>query len=498
MYRSDPWHKLALAIVLAAAVAFSAAAIMARGPWYDEFYTLYAADPGLGFADALVQRWLPDNHPPLYYALSWASGWLGEAVEARRFINLGILLMAAFALFLLGQWRPEFRRVGLLYAIALVSLDPAVLQVAQLRSNFLAYASAAVLVAALTVIANPASPKPVRRDWTFLGIALAIAFNVHLTATVICAAVGAAFGVWILLRRDWPQSIGLVITGLIAALPFIILIAMQFGRMEENTRVFWIPGGFDAARWALENELVGWAGDNIALTVVGAMGIGYLVQAAVRERQLPPEFQLVLALAAGAALATTILLAVHMWRPIILGRYLVALAPLIAMILAVGASVILGRVNALLRLAAIATMLMIMGLSLSQKLDMVRALPSWNGTAGRIAEISRQCPDTIVHPALDWNRPTMDLPPADNRRVMPMAYRLMAQRHDFSVEDEASRRMSADCPTVFWAEHVAGQQDGQAEITARLLQQGYPVGETRFEQIGDGWILLSNAPGMLP
>lgn len=185
---------LALAALLAAAIP----AMLGRGPWYDEFYTFYAADPGLGFWQALQTRWLPDNHPPLFYALSWASGWLGEGVEQRRFVNLFILagFVAGFAVL----WRvapvmaQALRRWGPVYAVALAGCSIAVLTLAELRSNFLAFAASALLVAALATVGSPDARQPGRAGWAVLALAMLAGFNTHFTATVICGCLGASFG----------------------------------------------------------------------------------------------------------------------------------------------------------------------------------------------------------------------------------------------------------------------------------------------------------------
>ena len=480
------------ALVLLAVVCVSVAAIGLRGPWYDEFYTIYAADPTLGFMRAASERWLPDNHPPLYYALVWAAGWTGETMESRRLVNVLVLLAGAGALAWLAYIRPAFRAWSLPYVIALASFASTIEQIAQLRSNYLAYVAAAVLAAALATIAHPDSPAPRRREWITLALALSIAFNVHFTATLITGSLGIAFGCWLLLRRDWRRAGGLAIAAALAAMPFLALLALQFGRIEANTRDFWIPAGLDAARWTIQQELTALLTDNLAITVVGMMGLGYLAMATWKECRPRPDAQLVLVLGAGAILAVGLLLALHVWRPIVIGRYLVALAPIAGVALAVGATTILDRVGPLLRRATVVVMLLFLALSLHQKLEIVRSMTSWNDTARPVGAMVARCSGTVVHAALHWNAFTLDLPPTGNRRVVPLAYRIMAQRNGFAVDDPSSRRMANDCPTIFWAEHVAGQDTRKEQAVRQLRHQGYAVGrDTQMIRRGDGWILIS-------
>jgi hypothetical protein len=484
--------RLAVPIFVLAALLVAALPAMAeRGPWYDEFYSLYAADPTVAFWAALNERWLPDNHPPLFYALAWATGWLGDGVEPRRYVNLFILagFIAGFAM--LWRQAPLCRIWGPMYLVALAGMGLAVQTMAELRSGFLVLASASLLVAALATVANPVAPPATRRGWLVLAGAMLVALNAHFVATVICGCLIACFGMWALLHRNYRVFGLLAACTVLASIPFLLTTAVQLGTIEQNTRTFWIPAGFDAGRWVIQGFAQDLALGNIVLTLLATFGLAKLAWEALRMRQWHPDMQLVAVLGAGMLLAIAVVLALHMLRPIIVGRYLVALGPGAALVLAIGATNALSTLNGLLRFAAMAAVLMIMGLSLFHDVGEVRSKPSWAGTARRIAEIVVTCPETVVHPALHWNAYTMDLPPADNRVVVPMAYRHMASSFGFAVEGADSRRTSATCPDIFWAEHVSGQEVDERRIADELRREGYSIRRTRLERIGDGWLLIS-------
>ena len=75
-----------LVVVFVALVHAMTVAMQLRGPWYDEFYTLYVARPG-----SLALRLSPlagGQSSPLFYALARATTWLGTTVEERRAVNL--------------------------------------------------------------------------------------------------------------------------------------------------------------------------------------------------------------------------------------------------------------------------------------------------------------------------------------------------------------------------------------------------------------------------
>ena len=134
MLRRTGFVILALVFAGAAGVAISG-----RGPWYDEFYSLYMVRPEAPLAQ-LVAAWLRDNHPPLFYACVWL--WarllgvlgLGIAVESLRTINCAIMVIAALAFVQIARADPWFRRLAWYYALALAAMFPALDQIDQLRS----------------------------------------------------------------------------------------------------------------------------------------------------------------------------------------------------------------------------------------------------------------------------------------------------------------------------------------------------------------------------
>lgn len=477
--------------VLAALLLAALPAMGERGPWYDEFYTLYAADPTVGFWAALIDRWLPDNHPPLFYALAWATGWLGDGVEPRRSVNLFALagFIAGFAM--LWRQSPLCRSWGPIYLVALAGLGLAVQTMAELRSGFLVLASASLLVAALATVANPTTSPASKRGWFLLGAAMLVAFNTHFIATVIGGCLAACFGAWALAHRNYHKFGWLALCTVMASIPFLLTTALQLGTIEQNTRSFWIPAGFDAGRWVIQAFVQDLAMGNVALSLLAIVGVAKLAWEAVSQRRLQADMQLVLVIGTGMLLAIAVVLSLHMLRPVVVGRYLVALGPGAALILAIGATTALSMLNGLLRLAAMAAVLMVMCLSLFHDVSDVQSKPSWAGTARRIAGVVAACPDTAVHPALRWNVYTMNLPPAANRIVVPMAYRQMATRFGFTVEGADSRRTSTTCPDIFWVEHVSGQDVDESRIADELRREGYSLRRTQLEQIGDGWVLIS-------
>ena len=125
-------------------------------------------------------------------------------------------------------------------------------------------------------------------------------------------------------------------------------------------------------------------------------------------------------LGVGLAIACAVMVAVHLWRPFIMSRYLVALHPPIAMMLALGAAALLDRVRPLF-VTILSVLMSLAGLAAIHA-NMVRtvAQPSWYGTGRAIATIRRNCPTTRIHVDASGNRLVMATPPSENRDVFPL------------------------------------------------------------------------------
>ena len=478
-------QRLVLALLAVALLAASLAAVFGRSAWYDEYYTFYITRPGAPLP-VLAAGWLRDNHPPPFYALAWATGWLGTDIPARRLVNLAFAALAGLALWRIARRNERLSPALFFYAVGLAGALPMLVRIAELRSNFLAFAAAAVAAAALAAFARPGPAS--RSEGLCLGLALAISFTVHLAASIILGCVALAFAARLALLRDWPALRRLALIGFAASLPFALCLALQLGTIAGNTRSFWIPAGFAVARWTIQNEVLAALTANLPLAVAGLAGHLLLLRRAIRDRRVPEPLQLAVTLGCGLALAFAVLVALHLQRPFVIARYLVAVHPVLILILALGTADLaraLGRRGAaLLALAVLAGTLFSLNRTLHRTLD----LPGWDGTAAAIAEERRACRSAVVHPALAWNEATLALAPVDNRAVIPFAYRMAAARHGFAVEPPQSRRMSSECPTLFWAEHVPGHPPAAADLARALRAQGYPVATGTVSAIGDGWI----------
>jgi len=491
-------RRVGFVILFAMFVVVATIAICWRGPWYDEFYSFYLVRPDVPLS-SLWPAWLRDNHPPLFYALAWgwsrSIAWTGitGTVEGLRTLNLAILAAVVFAFARLARADAWFARIVWFDCLALAATFPALDRIDQLRSYFLSFALTALV---LPLLARQIRGRTGKHESLILGVMLALAFSVHLVTTVIVAALVAASLTYLVLARRWNDARRLVVIATLALVPFAVTMAVQLSTIVANTRVFWIPGGFSAARWAIEIETNDALGANPVLALVALTGLGALVVGA-RRRDPDARATLVLlaTLAAGLALALGLLVAVHLHRPLLITRYLIALDPVLALILALCADAATRRLPAMATATLDALILVVTGLVLHAHLAATVAKPSWDGTGAAIAEMVRTCPGITVHPDMRWNSMTLEMPPRDNREVVPFSYRFVARRFGFSLAPEGTHGLSRTCPTVFWTEHVATQHPTARAVIDGLRASGYPIRSGRMERIADGWILITPPTG---
>ena len=468
-------------------------ACLTRGPWYDEFYTWYVTRPDRGFLESLRASWLADNHPPLYYALTWPLRQLGGTIELHRLASVGAAVAAVSGAWVLLRGRPSLWLLGAAFLLVLVGHEGALRAGSELRSYFLSYAACAVLVLAL-VTAWLEQGLPRRGQRIVLALALLIAFNTHIATSLIAGALTAPFLLAAWLRGNRALAWTLARPALIAGFILLAISAVQIPQWNRQTAQFWIPAGFDAARWSFEYALRRTLVSNWAVTLTGIAGGLMLLGTWPRTRRVDPRTEAWLLLAAGATLAAAILLGLHALRPIVIERYLIGLVPAFAMLLALGFARMVEWLPARLALLLLAAAALLAGFSITESATRAAARQSWSGTAALIARVQHACPATAVHIDPDhWNAWTMSFPPADNRPAFFAAYALMAQRSGFTLESLTSRRMPADCPTLFWAEHDTLRSFDPARITAHLRAQGFAVDGVWQYRIDHGWV-ASNRP----
>ncbi len=459
-----------------------------RGPWYDEFYTWFVTRPDRAFIAALQGSWLKDNHPPLFYMLSWLSAHLAGSIEVLRLINLaGLAAALAGGWVLLRRW-PQHWTLGIAFLLVLAANETALRSGAELRSYFLSYCAGAVVVLALAVGWLEGELHS-RAQRLVLAAGLMVGMNLHILTSLIISALIAPFLAGCLIRKRKALFAQILAPALLAGAIFAITSAVQLPNWQGNTAQFWIPGGFNAARYAIEFAVLRALETNPVVLVGGGLGGAMLCLSAWKERRSSAVLECVVMLGIGLALAIVLLIALHLMRPMVIEKYLASLVAAVALAIALAYAEFARRLPqalaAVLLLIAVAFSLWAMQSNAERTVQR----KSWNGTSARLGQLHQACADSPVHidPAY-WNALAMSLPPDDNRMVMPKAYALMAYRYGFAIEPAHSRRLSASCPTLFWAEHDTTKEWDEAKIAQHLRDQGFAISRVWQYRIGDGWI----------
>ena len=475
---------IALAL-LAAALAW---ACLERGPWYDEFYTQYVARPDLPWGAALRESWLADNHPPLYYALARASAWLG-AIGPHRLVNLAFGGAAVAGCLAIVRDVPRLAPAATALALAAAANLWTMIAGSELRSYFLSLCAGAVLALALCAIRIAGGGgSPARR--AVYWIAALLGFNTHIVTSLTCAALLAPFLAAALLRRDWREARAIALAPLVAGLVLVAVTAIQLPIWLANTATFWIEAGFGPARWAVEWAMIRTLEANPVL-LLGALAGGVLLARDVVRRKPSGEAGALVLLVCGVVIALAGLVALHLLRPMLLEKYLMAAVAAVM----VGISLAFGRLLASLgpRLQA-GVLVLALGLSVVALVHNARQAAdhvSWFASGRAVAAQVARCPGTVVHADSFWNDDVTVLLPVDNARVVPWSYAYVAKAQGFTLAPQGSHAMARACPTVFWGEKDSSHRWDAAKVAARLRAAGYPAAPLAFERIGDGWIAVA-------
>lgn len=460
-----------------------------RGPWYDEFYTQFVSRPDLSWGQGLRQSWLPDNHPPLYYALARLTAFLG-AIPYHRLLNLMLGALAVAGGVAVVRDVPKLAPAGTALALALAANHWTLITGTELRSYFLSLCATAVLVLGLCAIRLTGGGGGIARRVAYWCAAL-VAFNTHIVTSLTAAALVAPFLVAALVRRDWREARAIAAAPLVAGLVLVAVAAVQLPLWLANTTVFWITPGFDQARFAIYWAVVRTAEANLVLLAGALAGAAGLAGDLLLRRKRSAQAGALALLVCGVSIAIAALVALHLLRPLLIEKYLVGLVAAESMGLALAFARMFQGLRA--RGQAIALALAAAGSVPGMMAGAGAAIfhTSWFASGRAVAAQAALCPGTPVHAGPMWNDDVTRLPPRDNARVVPYAYRSVADTLGFRLAPDGSRVLSARCPTIFWGEHDTRHRFDAARVTQRLRAAGFPETRLTFTAIGTGWMAVA-------
>lgn len=467
-------------------------ACLHRGPWYDEFYTQFVTRPGVPWGTALRESWLADNHPPLYYILARATAWLG-AIAQHRLLNVALGLAALAGATAIVREVPRLVPAASLLALELAANPWMLITGSELRSYFLSLCAGAVFALGLCAVRLTGEAGGRERQSAFW-IAALLAFNTHIITSLTCAALALPFLIEAGYRRRWREFYAVGMPVVASGAIFTAVTAIQLPIWLSNTAVFWIAPGFDSARWSVEWAVLRTIESNPVVLAAALVGALLLVRDLAISRKPSGEAWALLLLTVGVVIAAIGLVGLHLLRPILIEKYLMALIAAVCVGMALAGGRLLESLALRWRVFVLGGGALATAWALALNVPLAVERVGWQTTGRAIAREVAHCPGTVVHTDPFWNAEVMAMMPRDNAQVVPFAYRYVARSFGFEIAPAASRVMAAHCPTVFWGEHDSRRKFDREAVTAHLRREGFDIAAMDFRRLGDGWIAIVPPP----
>lgn len=450
----------------------------ARGPWLDEFWSIWAITPSVA-RQSLLERWLSDVHPVIWPILTWATGdLLGDDIASRRIAANGLALLATLAgAAILWRARPANGAFLFLFLTAVVGTPVVALGFGDYRPYFAHICAFSIALAFWVHVQQDLRDYDWREDRAALrvgavGIFLSLTF--HYVGAFI-ASIAIAFLILILIlqnRRGWALRVGAAAGA--GWLFMLLMVALQYSRWQSYLDVRWIKTPPEHA-WLIELYMIAFPfhlTPAMALVVFAGWRINLGAGTEVRRIVLP--------FVATILVSGALLYAANLRAPIIVDRYLLLWIPLLCgAVAAMSAPVFDPRWMA----PALLAMLAVSGIRTAR---LPEELPSWTDGTARVAARVRACPATRVYWMSSWQMGEDRHSRAGRRerQVFELGYDRQSRAAGFSAqplpEDDRIDVRGASCPTLVWLEHAPTPALPNAEAflaTSQIRITGLPPGE---------------------
>ncbi|MDB5437914.1 MAG: hypothetical protein JWM33_341 [Caulobacteraceae bacterium] len=454
-----PLLLLTLAVMLFAA--------FRQGIWMDEIWSLWMSETGLSISRMAQERWFTDIHPPLFHFTNWlVAPLVGQDIFVRRLLNLFPLAYLLSVLGFIWTRRPEYRAFVLIFGTIVLTSRAALWYFPEHRSYFSVLCLAASLAALLYVVFRTRDDLQIRlqpRLAAAIFVTIILALNMHYISAVLLGAVLASSTLVLAYQRRWRWA------GLIVGATFLAMIPLALGLYAQAPFIakaapgFWIrTTPIQAVKMMIGTSFHTLADNLVAgLAAMSAAIVAFLDWRAGRHTDSPngrivrpgaTNWWFVFALVIGLAFGSFALAAMSVIKPIIIPRYLIAMTPLIAAVVAaIGADQILSRRYFVVLFCLNAVVLL--GIYATKPLTS----PRWAATIDYVRAHVVACPSTTVY-ALDPTFVPSNRPP-NEAGIQDWSYLMLGRRNGFKVTvlhpDRAQTPvLSTRCPTLLWGEHM--------------------------------------------
>lgn len=468
----------ALTCAVAALAAIAAAGVwmaFARGPFIDEFSSLWMSEPGVPLRRMLVERLAFDVHPPFYMLATRGLRelWPGAGLAELRLFNLAPL--AVWALYAAWAYarRPGLRAfVAAAFVLSLAGEEFGG-QMRSLRPYFALICAADVfaLASALIYLDLRAGRRAARVEIVVASAALLTLMSGHYLSAFETALLVCAFAAALAITGDRRSALLALVAVAVAAIPSLAFLAWRRGYMLGWTGGgFWIRTSTIEALRIMGHFLTRMAGFNI----VAYAGLALMARPSTSHRRAGEPMGELAAIGSGSVVLTlAILLVVNLQTSIVIERYLDFMGGALAVALAAGVAR-WATTRPWLYAAALAWAAAAAGMEARSHITAHE--DAWYATARLVAADVKACPGARVD-TFHWSDRYFNALPGD---PYARAYAYSRLARQFGFADALQRPLpqtDPGCPRILWGEHLGaalGLPDGTA-ILQKLMTGRNPI-----------------------
>ncbi|SON54631.1 hypothetical protein HDIA_1090 [Hartmannibacter diazotrophicus] len=477
---------------------------LTRGPWLDEFWSVYLSDPTLGLHRIFSERWMADVHPVFFSLLSYLVAHIAPlTVQDGRLLNFIPLLATVAYISVFWILNPREREFLLVFAVSTSTS----LFFINAFGNFRSYFTSICAFFLLLVILRRMSDTEVQLEgknrilvWSGFFLALTLCLNVHYVTALITAVTVAVFAFGFLLSGRRTDFFLLAVAGLAASLPLGLNLLLQQTQLLESSKGFWITTTSVEAIVVYAVAFIFTVKQNVFLSLMASAA--FINTRWNRKREPAPRVRLgrksfLSPLLISLAVSLAILFAINTRIPIVSMGYLTPIQVIIVATFSAIACQLICR-HVVLR----AVFFVAAAITLVQTAWTTGHEGRWNQSAAVVRADLESCPSSRVFPIY----PADSIVAAPNEMtVKTLAYQSVASKWGIPIEKmnaTQSETPATLCPDIFWMEHYWENDKTNADMISDILLPIWPglrgcTISVRHPEKGTGIIfkVTGNQPG---
>jgi hypothetical protein len=443
-----------------------------RGPWLDEFWSLFFITNEKTLHDSFWRHWITDANPPLFSFINFSINKILtiSVIEGRLF---NFIPLAFAGVYLSALWLVSNRQRGFIFifSISISYCYYTIFYFVEFRSYFSGMVFFAILLVCLTRLSqdDPLSRWDCILTWAGLIISLGVCLNIHYV-TAVMATITVAISAFDQLARGKTRIfLAFALIGVSLASPLIIFAIVQKSFIEQVTSNYWITTTTSDALWIIIRLIAKTVIGNFVLFAAAGLffAIYFLsIRRQKQEKQQIPAIEIRQAILwmASSLSGATVMLIINFNVPVIQERYMLPLAVLaLASASIVAANITVGK-------KFLVGLLMANGfITVAAAGYYVGSKKHWNASAALINTHISICPGSRIFPVM--------LDPIytdDDHAQRQAAFQEMAKKWRFQIQNlnsNATPALHKPCPDLLWVEHFFSSSDySDAELKLQFVK----------------------------